>query len=319
MAKISNWGKGLFGGFLLIVISFVLTYSFANQVEHSATIADLELQAPESAVGFEGMVKIQGEPIYSNIVVTPFSDSEALYFTYLEEDYAVREIEKTRTITEEGVERTETYLAYEAEWKTVDSYTKWSSFSLGEIAIGTDSAKTKLNTTDFYQETIPQDYELSNLYGDVYSQENLVNVVQQVRYSIIGVAAEGQELIVVGSVSGNKIASGEEGTFFISNMTDAELQESQASTEQMNFWLMAVGAWLLMTAGFTMFFGPITSILNILPGLGDLVKGVLAIAFGIISAVIVFVAYVGFKYWWLILLVLLVIGALVLRKAGNKK
>lgn len=323
---IARWGrglkdafKGIFGGFIFIIISFILTYSFANQVKHSETIAALTLQTPEQVEGVEGMVKIQGEPTYSNTVVTPFSDTEALYYTYLEEDYAVREVEKTRTVTENGQDIKETYIEYEPSWKTVESYSKWSEFSLGPISIGTDSAKTKFNTTTFYESTEDQEFASTNYYGDPYSQEELVNVVQKLRYTVTGVAAEGQELIVVGSVSGNKIASGEEGTFFISNMTDAELQESQANTERTMFWIMVAAAWILMTAGFTMFFGPLTHFLNILPGLGDLAKSLLGIVFGIISAIVIFVAFIGFKFWWLILILLLVGAGVFASKKLKKK
>jgi hypothetical protein len=322
---IARWGrglgsafKGIFAGFIFIIISFVLTYGFANQVKHSETIASLTLQTPEEVEGFEGMVKIQGEPTYSNTMVTPFSEDEALYYTYLEEDYAVREVEKTRTVTEDGQDIRETYVEYEADWETVETYSKWSEFTLGPIAIGTSSAKTKFNTTSFYEATENQEYEATDYYGDVYSQEELVNVVQKIRYTVTGVAAEGQELIVVGSVSGDKIASGEEGTFFISNMTDAELQESQETTEKQMFWIMVVIAWVLMTSGFTMFFGPITHLLNILPGLGDLAKSLLGIVFGLISAVIIFIAFIGFKYWWLILILLLVAGAAIVARKKDK-
>ena len=76
----------------------------------------------------------------------------------------------------------------------------------------------------------------------------------------------------------------------------------QKTAEKRTFWIMIILSWFLMTTGFTMLFGPITHLLSVIPGLGGLTKGLLFIVFGIISAIIVFVSYIGIKYWWVILL-----------------
>ena len=310
---LAKWGrgfgdsvKGIFVGFLFVAASLFITYMFSNQVEHSKTIAELPLQTPEQVQFNEGMVKIQAEPTFDNVVVAPFTEAEALYFTYLEEEYAVREIEKTRTVVEDGQEIRETYVEYEKQWETVDSYSRWSSFSLGDISIGTDSIKTQFNTTEFYSATEDLEFVSEDIFGVPLKDEDLVDVVQQKRYTVTGVPADGQTLIVVGSLSGDRIASGLEGTFFVSNMTEAEFIQTQETQEKRSFWIMVALAWFLMTTGFTMFFGPITHILNILPGLGSLAGGLLWATFGLISAVVIFVAFIGFKFWWLILILLLV-------------
>lgn len=298
--------KGIFTGFIFLVISLVLTYMVANQMKHSEVIAELPLLTPQEAEGVEGMVKIQGSPTYTNVVVAPFTEDYALYYDYQEEHYAVREVEKTRTVVENGQEIRETYIDYEAGWKTENSESAWSSFSLGGIEVRPDSAKTKFNTTTFYEETIDQNFARTDAYGTPYTPEQLVNIVQKIRYTVTGVPSEGQNLIVVGSNSGNVIASGEEGTFFVSNMTDAEFQAAQSQTEKTSFWIMVAVAWLLMTSGLTMLVGPLTHLLNVIPGVGDLAKGLLGIVFGIVSAIVILVAYIGFKFWWIILIGLLI-------------
>lgn len=310
---IARWGrglkdaaKGIFTGFLFIIASFVLTYMVANQVKHSETIAALPLQMPEQVEGVDGMVKIQGTPTYSNLAVAPFTETEALYYSYTEEEYAVREVEKTRTVTENGQDIRETYVEYEPSWETTVTDSAWSTFTLGPISVNPESAKLKFNTTTFYESTDNVDYASSDSFGRPYTPEQLVNVVQKVRYTVTGVPAEGQNLIVVGSNSGNVIASGEEGTFFVSNMTDAEFQASQVQTEKQTFWIMVFVAWFLMTSGFTLFLGPLTHLLNIIPGLGDVAKSLLGIVFGVISAIVILFAYIGFKFWWVILILLLV-------------
>ena len=65
---------------------------------------------------------------------------------------------------------------------------------------------------------------------------------------------------------------------------------------------MLIGAWFLMTLGLILVFKPIVRILNILPGLGSMVQGVLFIIFGIFSAIIVTLGFVGIKFWWLFLI-----------------
>lgn len=322
---IARWGrgfkesaKGIFTGFLFIIASFVLTYMVANQVKHSETIAALPIQTPEQVEGIDGMVKIQGEPNYSNVMVAPFTETDALYYSYSEEEYAVREVEKTRTVTEDGQDIRETYIVFEADWETLNTDSAWATFSMGNIAISPESAKTKFNSTTFYESTEDVDYAKTDAYGYAFTQEELVNVVQKRRHTVTGVPADGQTLIVVGSNSGDVISSGEEGTFFVSNMTDAQLQASQETTEKRNFWLMVAAAWLLMTSGFTMFFGPITHLLNIIPGVGDLAKSLLGIVFGVISAIVLFVAFIGFKFWWAILILLLIGAVAFLAKKAKK-
>lgn len=306
---LGNSIKGIFIGLLLIIISFVVIYFSANQTEHSKTIEDLPMMTPQEAYSVEGMVKISGEPSYDSIVVAPYAEEDVLYYTYTKEEYAVREIEKTRTITEDGQEIRETYVEYKPDWETVETTTEWSDFRLGDIEIVPDDAKARLRTDKLYSETVDQDYPK---YRD---EEDLVDIPQRVRHTVVGVPVDEESLIIVGSNSGGRIASGIDGTFFISNKTEAALVADQAHSEQMTRWIMWFIGWLMMTIGFTMLFGPITYLLNIIPGLGSLTKGILFIIFGIISAILLFIAYIGFKFWWLIgILIIAALGFVVYKR-----
>ncbi len=308
--ELSNSIKGIATGILFIIGSFILIGVTANQKEHSKVIEALPLQTPEEVEGFDGMVKIQGEPDYSNTVVAPNTDEEVLYYSMRTEEFAVREVEKTRTVTENGQEIRETYVEYETKWETVDTETKWSDFALGNIEINNPGKATlRVDTEEFYTNT--EDLE----YNEFLSQEELVDVPQKRRVTVTGVPAD-STLIVVGANSGDSIASGEEGTYFISNKNEADFLASQQSSERTKFWILIGVTWFLMTSGFTMLLGPITKILDIIPGVGGLVNGLLFIVFGIVSAVIIFIAYIGIKFWWLILLILIaLIGFIVYKKA----
>jgi hypothetical protein len=305
--------KGIATGILFIIISFVLVFVFANQKEHSKVIADLPLQTPAEVSGVEGMVKIHGVPDYSNVQVAPNTDKDVLYYSYQEEEYAVREVQHTTTREENGKVIEETSVTYEPSWKTVTdkSKTVWSEFKLGPIEISPENAKLQMNQSTLYTNT----EELE--YPSYLDPEDLVEVVQKIKVTITGVE-KGGELIVVGTNSNNRISSGDEGTFFVSNKSESEFVADQVKSEKTTFWIMVFVTWLLMTSGFTMLLGPITKILDIIPGVGSLASSLLFMVFGVISALIIFVAYVGIKYWWAIALILLIVVAFFIYKALNK-
>ncbi|MBD3330520.1 hypothetical protein GF354_03235 [Candidatus Peregrinibacteria bacterium] len=310
--ELSQSVKGIATGILFIIISFVMIWFFANQKEHSKVIDALPLQTPEEVQGVNGMVKIHGVPDYSNVLVAPNTETDVLFYTLTKEDYAVREVEKTRTITEDGQEIRETYIEYEPSWKTTETRTEWSDFKMGPIGIVPNSAHLQVNTEKLYEYT--EDLE----YNEYLATEDLVEIPQKRRTTVTGVDAD-QEIIVVGTNSNDKISSGEEGTFFISNKSDSEFVQDQVSKERTTFWIMVAVSWFLMTMGFTMLLGPITKILNILPGVGSLVNSLLFIIFGIVSAVIIFVAYLGMKFWWLMLLLVLIgSGVYILTRVKRK-
>ena len=312
--KLSASIKGIATGFLMIIIGFVMIWFFANQVEHSKTIASLPLKSPSEVMGQSGMVKIKDFPSYDNLLLSPYTDNEVLYYTVRTEEYAVREKKSTKTIVRDGQEIRQEVVDYVPEWRTVSSETKWSEFKLGEIRIDPSNAKLQMSTSEFYTKTEDKEFDSSK------PANQLVGVPQKERVTITGVP-KGDEIIAVGMLSNNLIATGDEnGTFFLSNKSDQVLIADQTSKEKTTFWILVFISWFLVTTGFTMLLGPITKILNIIPGVGGLVSGLLFIVFGIISAVIVLLGYIGMKYWWaIVLLVFAGIGYLIYSKLNKRK
>jgi len=306
--------KGIATGILLIIVSFVLVYYAANQTKHSEIMKALPLQSPDEVQSVNGMVKIHGVPSYSAYVKAPNTDKKVLYYTMTTEEYAIREITVTETETVDGKTVENTYVEYKPEWQTVSTETDWGTFKIGQVEISnTKSSKLENTTTEFYKNT--EDLEFNKYLSD----EDLVDVPQKRRITVTGVNFD-DELIITGEISNNTIASGgETNTYFISNKSEAQMQTDQASDEQRSFWIMIGVAWFLMTTGFTMLLGPITKILDIIPGVGGLVNGLLFIIFGIISAILILLAYIGFALWWAIALGLIGAGGYFIYKKINKK
>ena len=80
----------------------------------------------------------------------------------------------------------------------------------------------------------------------------MVGVTQKIRTTVKGVPAD-DKLIVVGHISGDRIAGGDNGAFFISNKSNEGLLEAQILIEKVSFWMMFLGSWFLMALGFTLF------------------------------------------------------------------
>lgn len=289
-------GQGMLIGFLMIVGSFALTWIMVNQVKHSDLIASLELLSPEEAISVDGFVKVTGQADYQQLIQSPHTGEDVLYYVEKIEHYVVQAVERTRTITENGQERTETYYTYEPTWVPIREESSWSEFRLGELQIEPENARQSFNLDTLYDVTEDQNY------NDRLDPQELVGVIQKIRTQVHAVSADAP-LIVVGVNSNGRISSGgADGSFFISNKSHDEFLNDQINAEKNAFRGLAIGAWLLMTLGFTGLLSPLTKTLDLLPGLGKMVNAILFMIFGVASAIIIFIAYIGLKFWWLILL-----------------
>lgn len=305
---------GVLIGVLCLFGSFGLLWGSTHQVKYSKVIEALPLEQADAVVGRDGMVKIQAVPTWDGEpLMAPFTDETVLTYTKTVENYAMRELEKTRTVTEGGNDYKETYYEYKPSWETVETDTQWSDFNLGPIKIDPREAKTRFNETELYNKTEDQAFDRSKYPDDA----SMVGVVQKIRTIVKGVSST-DNIIVVGHVNGDRIGGGDNGAFFISNKSNEALLEAQILIEKVSFWMMFLGSWFLMALGFTLFFGPIIRVLNILPGLGSAVQMVLFLIFGVLSGIVVALGFIGIKFWWLILILgLLGIGFWMKKKHGQ--
>lgn len=300
--KFSDSVSGIFFGLVLIAVGFGLVWFGERQKEYSKDVAALPL-VTTVASGQTGMVKVQGVPVVSPALVAPQTSQPVVYYTYKKQEYRkVKEKRtETRTVQQNGqdVQQTVERDVDVEKWVDVASEKKWATFSVGGAAV--DGAKASLSYI-----------EMKKLY-EKEQPASTVGEVQKTREVVEGIPAD-VALLVVGEVMNGAIKGGT--PFIISDKSPDALIAAMQSSESWKYWGFKIAAWLLMTIGFVMLFGPITTLLNILPGLGSLVSGVLFIVFGILSAVIVLLGTVVIRYWWAVLavLVLLVVGAVVLAK-----
>jgi E3 Ubiquitin ligase len=278
--------------FLLSAIFMSLSVIFAPEI--SGTLAQLSLQTPEEVEGQSGLVKIQGTPVSEETLLDPITQTPVLYYHLTESHYMLQAVEKTRTIQEESKTYTETYTDYEAQWVLVKDEEVWADFSLGSIKVSPDDAEVLANPTVLHEAETQEDVDLTQ------AEEDLVNVPQKKQVTLEAILPD-ETLIVVGLLSQNQIQSGKEGVFVISNKTNDQLIEDQRLEEENMEKAGFLGIWFFLTFGLFLLTIPFLRILNIMPGLGVLAGVVVLIAIGIVTGVCVFVAYLGFEYWWILL------------------
>lgn len=300
--KFSDSVSGIFFGLILIAIGFGLVWFGERQKEYSKDVAAIPMVTTVASVQ-TGMVKVQAVPVASPALVAPLTSESVVYYTYKKEEYRkVKETRnETRTVQQNGqdVQQTVQRDVYVDKWVDVGSDKKWATFSVGGAAVdGTGASLSYIKLKKLYEKEQP-----APVGGEV----------QKTREVVEGIPTSAA-LLVVGEVANGAIKSGT--PFIITDKSNDELLAAMQSSESWKYWGFKIAAWLLMTIGFVMLFGPITTLLNILPGLGSLVSGVLFLVFGILSAIIVLLGTVVIRYWWAVLgvLILLVIGAVVMAK-----
>lgn len=297
--------KGKIGGIcaapILIIIAFVLLFGSERIAKKSAVVENLELEKATEVTADDGMHKIQGIPIIENAATAPELGT-VLYYDYEIEEY--REVEETETETvtriengkeiEDTVERTKLV----EKWVEEESGSKWGSFSLGEYIIEPDGAKMELDlSTKTY-------YEDMGMYVELGSGRSVTPDLGD-RRLVVNYLPLDDELVVVGEVSGTTISGGD--VFIISNKSAGELVDELKSEENMFYWVMKVGSWVLFTVGILSLLGPILALVDFIPLVGKSATCAASVVAAIIAAGIVLAGTIVIKYWFICLALLLLV------------
>jgi hypothetical protein len=329
--------QGIGCGFLSLIIGIVLIVSSVTSIkENSKLLANTPLQTPQEVENKQEFVKVQAQPsdiekiefkftICENKNCYAWQQTEETFedFLYLDAKFERFEVvEKTRTETRtrvengQDIEETVEITEYKEEWVTKNQNTLKPYFSLGAIQINPEKATYKINTlSKTFTNIMISNLEEINTYGQQVSEQ-----VGQTRLVVEYLKPE-NTIIATGDISSNTISSGE--PFIISNKTDAELIETLKTEESAMRWGLRIGAWLLLTIGFSMILAPLMEIVDIIPVLGKFIKFVAFAISAFLSLLIVLILTLLIKYWYLALLLFILIfvgiAFLVIKLLTSKK
>ena len=305
--KLSDSISGIFIGILLIVFSFALLWWGEQQPEHSKTVAALPLLT-EAPVMQTGLIKLQAQPAVTQVLIEPKTNTPALYYHYTKQEFKkVKETRReTRTVVQNGqdVQQTIERDVFVDKWVDVVSDKKWAGFRLSNLNVTPTNAELYVSLTKVFEEEKP----ILGAPLDEFSPTKTKEIVEALPATT--------KILIVGEATTGSIVGGS--PFIISDMSNDALIGEMKTRENRTYWFFKIGAWLLMTIGFTLLFGPIATFLNILPGLGKMLNGILFIAFGIISLIIVALGTIAIRYWWLVLIVIATLIILAIAKFKNK-
>ncbi len=313
--------KGIGTGFIMVLIGFVILYWSVGMKENSGAVAKLPLTPAESVSASQaGLVKITGKPTLAASLVAPKSSENVVYYKYTTEEF--RKVEQTKTsyktVQQNGqdVQQTVESKEYVDTWVPVSSDEKWASFKLGSVAIEPQPANANFNLKTIYSQETPLPAATNAaLVTPITYAGKTANALPatKTRDVVVGIPAD-QNLIIVGEINNGIIRSGD--PFIISNKTDAEIVGDLKSAENTKFWLMKGAAWFFLAFGLMGIFGPVFALLNILPGVGSAVSGIMFVIFAIVAALLVAIGSLVIKFWFIFLglIIAAIIAAIVMRK-----
>lgn len=297
--QISSRIGGVLLGLVLIIVSFVVVWQSTRLEKSSDVVKNLPLVSVEQAVNSTGMVKVTGK--MTSAPINNVKDPRGLiYYHHTKEALEmVRSTEtETRVVTRDGqdIEQTVEKEVEKPEWVSKFDESKWADIVLdNKITISNPgSAVAELSLQGIYN-----------------------NQLEKARENVDGVLA-GDQLIVVGEIQNNKISGGK--PFIISNKSDSALMESLVSSENMMWWIYKIAVALLFGFGLYLLLGPVLLILDIIPILGDLGKGVILVVSLLIGAIFTVFSSLLIAYWYIcLILVILVIFYLVFNRKPKQQ
>lgn len=331
---------GVVFGTIFLLIGFLLIWGSVRWVKnYAAVVESLSFTNPAEVESDAGLVKLKGTPEVTDIEFSyvkcgdrecgildqeQVTRDDVMYYSATYERYEqYKEVStETKTIDRGGEEVTEEYEVTEIkeDWKTVSSESNWADLQLGDVKIYPEKAKNKVEKET---QTIENVVLPSTDDGDTYyvpgRREEASSKVGETRL-VLQTIGTGDELIVVGEVSGGDMRDGE--PFVITDKSHEKLLESLKTDEKTGRLMLRIGSWVLLTLGFMLVIGPVLALADFIPVVGGVAKFLAFITSAIISVIIIAIGVLVVKYWWIVLiLVSALIGGgiyLVMRKSPKK-
>ncbi len=244
---------------------------------------------------------------------TPDTNTQTLsgliYYSVNYERYEqhVKTEKETRTVTkEDGKEYKETVETKKLEegWHTIKTDNKWTKFNLGSIVVDPIGAKTVLH----YQENV-----IDNVYIPEANTEFFVPEFADKASSKVGdtrltvkYIPTNTTMLVIGTVRDGEMASVYGDTFIISNLDNTALIRNLEQGEKTARWGMRFASWVLYTLGFMLILGPILAMLDFIPIVGKLSRGLTLVLSALISLFLVAIGVFIVRYFALIFLLIII-------------
>ncbi len=282
-SQISSRLGGVLLGIILILVSLVVVWQSEKFDKASMIFKDLPLLSVEQAIGSNDLVKFQGE-VTSVPIKSPLEDKDVWYYHHMREELEmVKETEtETQVVTKDGqdIEQTIEKEVEKPKWVTKIDEEKWAPLTLGgKITVNPENARQILDLTG------------------IYSAEGEKN-----REKVEAVLA-GNQLLVVGEIKNNTIESGD--PFIVSNLSNEKLLESLIAGEKSTWWLLKILTALLFGFGLYLILGPVLLILDAVPVLGGLGKGVIFAISIIIGILFTVFSSLIIHYWYVFLIIII--------------
>ncbi|MCA9383657.1 hypothetical protein KC909_04780 [Candidatus Dojkabacteria bacterium] len=291
---------------ILIILAVALLFYSEGFQRKSEILADLPLENASEVVGESGNHKITGTANITSSIEAP-EVGDVLYFSSEVEKYQEVEETEVETITkvvdgQQVEEKVETVKLVE-KWQTESSTNgKWATFDIDGIEIVPNGADLEFGyqVSEFWEDS----------FGDYYEVDRDTTLSPSLgdRRLIVTYVEVDDELIVAGELSDDKMADTGE-IFLISNKSDAILLSDLESSENTQYMVLKVFAWLLLTFGFSAILAPVIALADFIPFAGGIAKSIGFFTSAITAFLIVVIASILIKFWWLFFILILLFTA----------
>jgi len=276
---------------VLIVIAFGLLYYSETFKKGSDVVQSLSLETAADVKGQTGMHKFTGKPVITKSVIAP-NVGEVIYYSSTQQIYKEVEETETDTVTEvrdgQQIEKTVERKKLVEKWVDTATEEKWADFRMGDITVKATKSSPQLNLNE-------KEYRTTAGTTSEITPDSVTPLLGDTRLLLSYLSLDG-ELLVVGEVSQNTVASGD--VFIVSNLTDAELLASLQSVENTQFWIFKILSWLFLFMGFSSILKPLTAVLDFIPFFGGALNGVIGVVSAVLAAIIIILGGLVIKFWW---------------------
>jgi len=344
LSQIGSSFKGMLTGFVCFVVSFFVLWCGATRIDWSKQFKDA---VPVEKAKAEQPAYLTGTPVADKIGDTYLPQGNYLVISKTPEVYAYVEHTESESkterkgVTRKKVTKTKTTYSYSLEWTSnppeISSFKsdKWQTWARNnrvnpnitnpKLTEKAESIHTPKCTVNDYNIDVSKvsfmgaRQELDTVYVRGSASSPRLGD-KRIKYSVV---PSDIQYTFVGSVSGKNMEAyykNEDDYKFAAAPGEFKdvlkaLRDEYKTAGIMYFW----GGFLLMAIGLVLLAGPVTTLLEFIPFLGELGSGVIKVVLVIIALIISAVFYWLIKLWWLWLIIIAALIAFIIIKRRTAK